>query len=148
MKNELCKRRIQKLNKVFSVRKGNVRVKTNLEFMSHSQIKQLKRSQYKLGFEGSVYKFEKDKTLSDKPSYLEPSVLELYKLLMYEFYCYLTLEPYWKKCNYTIRILTVFFLKSLQMRRLNKLFSIEKKSNLILVTLIQAMNDTILITKK
>ena len=44
----------------------------------------------------SVYKFDKEKTVFDKPIYLGFSVLELSKLLMYEFY-YKRLEPFWQK---------------------------------------------------
>ena len=44
----------------------------------------------------SVYKFDKETTLFNKPIYLGFTVLELSKLLMYEFY-YHTLEPYWKQ---------------------------------------------------
>ena len=43
----------------------------------------------------SVYKFDKEKTVFDKSIYLGFSVLELSKLLMYE-YNYHTLEPYWQ----------------------------------------------------
>ena len=43
----------------------------------------------------SVYKFDKEKTVFDKPFYLGFTVLELSKLLMYEFY-YNTLEPHWQ----------------------------------------------------
>ena len=43
----------------------------------------------------SVYKFEKEETVFDKPIYLGFTVLELSKLLMYEFY-YKTLEPFWQ----------------------------------------------------
>ena len=44
----------------------------------------------------SVYKFDKEKTVFDKPIYLGFTVLELSKLLMYEFY-YNKLQPYWKQ---------------------------------------------------
>ena len=43
----------------------------------------------------SVYKFDKEKTVFDEPIYLGFTVLELSKLLMYEFY-YKTLEPHWQ----------------------------------------------------
>ena len=43
----------------------------------------------------SVYKFDKEKTVFGKPKYLGFPVLELNKLLMYEFY-YNTLEPHWQ----------------------------------------------------
>ena len=81
----------------------NVRDRTNLEFIDHSQIDQITKRQSKLSFKGimdhyskfSVYKFDKEKTVFDKPIYLGFSVLELSKLLMNEFY-YHTLEPYWQ----------------------------------------------------
>ena len=44
----------------------------------------------------SVYKFDKEKTVFDKPICLGFTVLELSKLLMYEFY-YNKLQPYWKQ---------------------------------------------------
>ena len=43
----------------------------------------------------SLYKFDKEKTVFDKPIYLGFSVLELSKLLMYELY-YHKLQPYYK----------------------------------------------------
>ena len=43
----------------------------------------------------SVYKFDKEKTVFDKPIYLGFTVLELSKLFRYEFY-YKRLEPYWQ----------------------------------------------------
>ena len=43
-----------------------------------------------------MYKFDKEKTVLDKPIYLGFTVLELSKLLMYEFY-YNKLQPYWKQ---------------------------------------------------
>ena len=42
----------------------------------------------------SLYKFDKEKTVFDKPIYLGFSVLELSKLLMYELY-YHKLQPYY-----------------------------------------------------
>ena len=44
----------------------------------------------------SVYKFDKEKTVFDKPIYLGFTVLELSKLLLYELY-YNKLQPYWKQ---------------------------------------------------
>ena len=43
----------------------------------------------------SLYKFDKEKTVFDKPIYLSFTVLESSKLLMYEFY-YNKLQPYWQ----------------------------------------------------
>ena len=82
----------------------NVRDRTNLEFIDHSQIDQIIKRQSKLSFKGivdhyskfSVYKFDKEKTVFDKPIYLGFTVLELSKLLLYEFY-YNKLQPYWKQ---------------------------------------------------
>ena len=90
-------------NAFFGKTMENVRDRTNLEFIDHSQIDQIIKRQSKLSFKGivdhyskfSVYKFDKEKTVFDKPVYLGFSVLELSKLLMYEFY-YHTLEPYWQ----------------------------------------------------
>ena len=70
----------------------NVRVTTNLEFIDPSQLDQITKRQSKVSFKGiinlyenvSVDKFDKEKTVSDEPIYLEFSVLELSKLLMYE----------------------------------------------------------------
>ena len=81
----------------------NVRDRVNLEFIDHSQIDQIIKRQSKLSFKGivnhyqkcSVYKFDKEKTVFDKPIYLGFSVLELSKRLMYEFY-YKRLEPHWQ----------------------------------------------------
>ena len=90
-------------NAFFGKTMENVRDRTNLEFIDHSQIDQIIKRQSKLSFNGimdhyskfSVYKFDKEKTVFDKPIYLGFSLLELSKLLMYEFY-YHTLEPYWQ----------------------------------------------------
>ena len=90
-------------NAFFGKTMENVRDRTNLEFIDHSQIDQIIKRQSKLSFKGivdhyskfSVYKFDKEKTVFDKPIYLGFSVSELSKLLMYEFY-YHTFEPYWQ----------------------------------------------------
>ena len=91
-------------NAFFGKTMENVRDRTNLEFIDHSQIDQIIKRQSKLSFKGimdhyskfSVYKFDKEKTVFDKPIYLGFTVLELSKLLMYEFY-YNKLQPCWKK---------------------------------------------------
>ena len=77
-------------NAFFGKTMENVRDRANLEFIDHSQIDQLTKRQSKLSFKGivdwystfSVYKFDKDKTVFDKPIYLGFSILELSKLLM------------------------------------------------------------------
>ena len=72
----------------------NVRDRVNLEIIDHSQIQQIRKRQFKLSFKSivdwysvfSVYRFDKEKTVFDEPIYLGFTVLELSKLLMYEFY--------------------------------------------------------------
>ena len=91
-------------NAFFGKTMENVRDRTNLEFIDHSQIDQIIKRQSKLSFKGivdhyskfSVYKFDKEKTVFDKPICLGFTVLELSKLLMFEFY-YNKLQPYWKQ---------------------------------------------------
>ena len=91
-------------NAFFGKTMENVRDRTNLEFIDHSEIDQIIKRQSKLSFKGfvdhyskfSVYKFDKEKTVFDKPIYLGFTVLELSKLSMYEFY-YNKLQPYWKQ---------------------------------------------------
>ena len=90
-------------NAFFGKTMENVRDRTNLEFIDQSQIDQIIKRQSKLSFKGimdhyskfSVYKFDKEKTVFDKPIYLGFTVLELSKQLMYEFY-YNKLQPYWQ----------------------------------------------------
>ena len=90
-------------NAFFGKTMENVRDRTNLEFINHSQIDQIIKRQSKLSFKGivdhyskfSVYKFDKEKTVFDKPIYLGFTVLELSKLLLYDFY-YNKLQPYWQ----------------------------------------------------
>ena len=77
-------------NAFFGKTMENARDRTNLEFIDHSQIDQIIKRQSKLSFKGivdhyskfSVYKFDKEKTVFDKPIYLGFTVLELPKLLM------------------------------------------------------------------
>ena len=88
-------------NAFFGKTMENVRDRVNLEFIDHSQRQQIIKRQSKLSFKSivdwysvfSVYKFDKAKTVFDKPIYLGFTVLELSKLLMHEFY-YNTLEPH------------------------------------------------------
>ena len=88
-------------NGFFGKTMENLRDRVNLEFIDHSQVQQIIKRQSKLSFKGivdwysvfSVYKFDKEKTVFGKPIYLGFTVLELSKLLMYEFY-YNTLEPH------------------------------------------------------
>ena len=90
-------------NAFFGKTMGNVRDRVNLEFIDHSQIQQIIKRQSKLSFKSfvdwysvfSVYKFDEEKTVLDQPIYLGFTVLDLSKLLMYEFY-YNTLEPHWQ----------------------------------------------------
>ena len=71
----------------------NVRERNNLENKTHTNNDQIIKRQSKLSFKGivdcystfSVYKFDKEKTVFDKPFYSDFTVLELSKLLMYEF---------------------------------------------------------------
>ena len=80
----------------------NIRERVNLENIPHTNVDQIIKRQSKLSFKGinihyytfSLYKFDKEKTVFDKPIYLGFSVLELSKLLMYEFY-YHKLQPYY-----------------------------------------------------
>ena len=80
----------------------NVRERVNLEIIPHTNIDQTIKRQSKLSFKGinmhysmfSLYKFDKEKTVFETPIYLGFSVLELSKLLMYEFY-YHKLQPYY-----------------------------------------------------
>ena len=89
-------------NAFFGETMENVRERVNLEIILHTNIDQIIKRQSKLSFKGinmhystfSLYKFDKEKTVFDKPIYLGFSVLELSKLLMYEFY-YHKLQPYY-----------------------------------------------------
>ena len=89
-------------NAFFGKTMENVRDRTNLEYIPHTNIDQIIKRQSKLSFKGitnhysefSVYKFDKEKVIFDKPIYLGFSVLELSNMLMYEFY-YHKLQPYY-----------------------------------------------------
>ena len=67
---------------------GNVRDRTNLEIIDHSQMDQITKRQSKLSFKGSVdryskfnlYKLDKEKTVFDEPICFGLSVSELNKL--------------------------------------------------------------------
>ena len=89
-------------NAFFGKTMENVRERVNIQILLHTNIDQIIKRQSKLSFKGivnhysefSVYKYDKEKTVFDKPIYLGFSVLELSKLLMYEFY-YHKLQPYY-----------------------------------------------------
>ena len=89
-------------NAFFGKTMENVRERVNLEIIPHTNINRIIKRQSKSSFKGlnmqystfSLYKFDKEKTVFDKPIYLGFSVLELSKLLMYEFY-YHKLQPYY-----------------------------------------------------
>ena len=82
----------------------NVRERVNLEIIPHTNFDQIIKRQSKLSFKGisihyndfSLYKYDEEKTVFDKPTYLGFSVLELSKLLKYEFY-YHKLQSYYNK---------------------------------------------------
>ena len=77
-------------NAFFGKTMENVRERVNLEITPHTNIDQIIKRQSKLSFKGinmhyskfSSYKFDKEKSVFDKPIYLGFSVLELSKLLM------------------------------------------------------------------
>ena len=79
----------------------NVRDRANLVIFPLTNIDQVIKRQSKLSFKGrnmhystfNLYKFDKKKTVFDKLIYSGFSVLELGKLLLYEFY-YHKLQPY------------------------------------------------------
>ena len=89
-------------NAFFGKTMENVRERVNIQKLPHTNIDQIIKRQSKLSFKGivnhysefSVYKYDNEKTVFDKPIYLGFSVLELSKLLMYEFY-YHKLQPYY-----------------------------------------------------
>ena len=128
-------------NAFFGKTMENVRDRTNLEFINHSEIDQLIKRQSRISFKGimdhyskfSVYKFDKEKTLFDKPIYLGFTVLELSKLLMYEFY-YNKLQPYWKQSIQLHYMDTDSFILSFDTNHQELInFLQETKMNLILV---------------
>ena len=89
-------------NAFFGKTMENVRERVNLDIIPHTNIDEIMKRQSKLSFKGinmhystfSLYKFDKEKTVFDKPIYLGFSVLELSRLLKYEFY-YHKLQPYY-----------------------------------------------------
>ena len=106
------------------------RERVNLEIIPHTNIDQIIKRQSKLSFKGisihyndfSQYKYPKEKTVFDKPIYLGFSVLEVSKLLMYEFY-YHKLQPYYNnkiklhymdKDSFILSIKTTNLLKDLE----------------------------------
>ena len=113
-----------------------VRDRTNLEFIDHSQTNQFLKTQSKLSFKRiinwfeifSVYKFDKEKTFIEKPIYLGFSVLELSKLLMYEF-CYHTLEPSSKHRVYLHYMDTDSFVLSFDANNLQLLEVLQQNKN-------------------
>ena len=76
-------------NVFFGKTMENVKERTNIENITHTNIDQKIKRQSKLRFRGiiihyndfTLYKFDKEKTVFDKPIYLGFSVLELNKLL-------------------------------------------------------------------
>ena len=89
-------------NAFFGKTMENVRERVNIQILPHTNIDQIIKRQSKFSFKGiinhyfefSVYKYDKEKTVFDKQIYMGFSVLELSKLLMYEFY-YHKLQPYY-----------------------------------------------------
>ena len=89
-------------NAFFSKTMENVKERTNIEIIPHTNIDQIIKRQSKLRFKRisihyndfTLYKYDKEKTVFDKPINSGLSVLELNKLLMHEFF-YLKLQPYY-----------------------------------------------------
>ena len=89
-------------NAFFGKTMENVRERVNIQILPHTNIDQIIKRQSKFSFKGiinhysefSVHKYDKEKTVFDKQIYMGFSVLELSKLLMYEFY-YHKLQPYY-----------------------------------------------------
>ena len=77
--------------------------RVNLDFISHIDTQKILKRQSKLSFDGivdcydtfNIYKFKKSRIKFNKPIYLGYSILELSKLLMYQFY-YEKFQPFWK----------------------------------------------------
>ena len=108
-------------NAFFGRTMENVRERVNLEIIPHTNIYQIIKRQSKLSFKGinmhystfSLYKFDEEKIVFDIPIYLGFSVLELSKLLMYEFY-YHKLQPYYN-CSVKLHYMdTVSFIRSIK----------------------------------
>ena len=76
----------------------------------------------------SVYKFDKEKTVFDKPIYLGFTVLELSKLLMHEFY-YHTLEPYWQNIVHLQYMGTDSFVYSFEANQENLIEFLKQNKN-------------------
>ena len=95
---DLCK----VMNKAFFGKTiEKLRDRTNPEFINHSVYNRIKNRQSKLSCKGivnwyktfSVYKFDKEKIVFDKPIFLSFTILEISKLLMYDYH-YKLLESY------------------------------------------------------
>ena len=82
----------------------NVRNHVNIDPIFHHDTEQILKRQSKLSFDGliecydtfNMYKFKKSKITFKKPIYLGYTILELSKLLMYEYY-YEKFQPFWKE---------------------------------------------------
>ena len=90
-------------NAFFGKTVENARERVNSEIIPHTNNDQIIKRQSKLSIKGismqyndfSLYKYDKEKTVFDKPIYLGFTVLDLSILLMYEF-DYHKLQPYYK----------------------------------------------------
>ena len=105
----------------------NVRYRTNIELIPHTEIERIIKRQSKLSFKGlaqhykdfSLYENDKEIVTFDKPIYLGFTVLELSKLLMYEFY-YHKLQPYYKEKVKLHCMDTDFFILSIKTNNLSE----------------------------